>query len=366
MTKIIPKFLLKIVLIFALFFIAFSPLFFGNFSYAQEQNLTLYTGPIQHVFTHCLIADTKVAFDSKNTMKKYYDTDCLTVKEFKAILGELYKNNYILIKPSSIFDASLPYGTKKALYLPQGKKPLIMSFDDVNYDRKKSGKGMVDRILFDDNGDIVTYTSGKNELEYDVEFVSILENFIQSYPDFSYQGARGLICLTGYDGILGYRINKDSPNRQEEITKVKPIVNKLKQLGWEFASHSYGHYHMKKISVAKFEDDINKWKNEVESIVGKTSIYVYPYGEREIITEQTLSPKHSALEKAGFRLFCGVGVKDYFGYLPNSLNKKILFMDRTPLDGYTLRNNYMALSHLFDIKHVYDNARDIKLDDFYI
>ena len=124
---------------------------------------------------------------------------------------------------------------------------------------------------------------------------------------------------------------------------------------------------MKKISNEKFKNDIAEWKNEVEPLVGKTQIYVYPYGEREIVDDASkLSPKHAALEEAGFRLFCGVGVKSYFSYLPNPLNKKILFMDRTPLDGYTLRNNYMSLRHLFDIKKVYDNSRDIKLDEFCI
>jgi hypothetical protein len=124
---------------------------------------------------------------------------------------------------------------------------------------------------------------------------------------------------------------------------------------------------MKKISNEKFKNDISSWKNEVESIVGKTQIYVYPYGEREIIDSQgNISDKHLSLEKNGFRLFCGVGINPYFSYLPNNLNKKILFMDRTPLDGYTLQNNYASLSHLFDIKKVYDNNRDKKLEDFCI
>ena len=226
---------------------------------------------------------------------------------------------------------------------------------------------MVDKIALDKNNNLVTYTNGKETPSYNNEFVTILEDFIKVYPDFSFNGAKGLICLTGYDGILGYRTNKESKNKTTEIEKAKIVVSHLKKLGWEFASHSYGHYHMKKISAEKFKNDVSNWKNEVENIVGKTSIYVYPYGEREIIdTEGNLSEKHMALENQGFRLFCGVGVKPYFSYLPNALNKKILFMDRTPLDGYTLQNNYSALMHLFDIKKVYDNSRDIKLEDFCI
>ncbi len=343
-------------------------LILSNISFALEaNNLVKYKGEVAHLFTHCLIADSNIAFAKDNPMRAHYDRDCLTIKEFQNILLELYKNDYILVKPSSTFNSNSLHGTKKELYFPKGKKPLILSFDDVNYDQKKSGKGMVDKIACDLDGNLVTYTNANPTPSYDNEFVTILENFIATHPDFSYNNARGLICLTGYDGILGYRTNSDSPNKTEEIKRAKAVISKLKSLGWEFASHSYGHYHMKKISVEKFEDDLNKWKTEVEPLIGKTSIYVYPYGEREIIGQDgNLSQKHIMLEKAGFRLFCGVGVKPYFSYLPNNLNHKILFMDRTPLDGYTLQNNYMSLSHLFDIKKVYDNARDIKLEDFCI
>lgn len=358
-------------LFFTIFYITFTTFFVPfscqNFAYADGPNLVKYEGEIEHIFTHCLIADSNLAFDKSNQMSIHYDKDCLTTFEFKNILEELYKNNYILVKPSSIFSIKNNIAVKNTLYLPAGKKPLIMSFDDVNYDRKKSGLGMVDKIVVDASNNIGTYTNNDSEIKYNVEFVSILENFINLHPDFSFEGARGLICLTGYDGILGYRTNRESPTRDEEIEKVKPVIKKLKSLGWEFASHSYGHYHMKKISNAKFIDDVNKWKNEVEPLVGKTQIYVYPYGEREIVNDKLkLSKKHEALENAGFRLFCGVGVKNYFNYIPNPISKKILFMDRTPLDGYTLRNNYMELRRFFDIKKVYDNARNIKLEDFCI
>ena len=365
MSKILQKTSLFLTLFFTIFIGTFSNSFL-HFCYAiNNKNLVEYKGQIYHLFTHCLIADTEIAFSKNNTMREHYDRDCLTVLEFKNILSQLYKNDYILIKPSSIFYNNGDYGVKKTLHIPPGKKPLILSFDDVNYDQKKSGKGMVDKIAITTQGDLVTYTNGNPLPQTNNEFITILENFVKSNPDFSFDGAKGLICLTGYDGILGYRTNKESPNREQEIKQAKVVVNKLKQLGWEFASHSYGHYHMKKISNEKFKSDINSWKNEVENIVGKTQIYVYPYGEREVIDSQgNISDKHLALEEAGFRLFCGVGINPYFSYLPNNLNKKILFMDRTPLDGYTLQNNYQKLSHLFDIKKIYDNRRDKKLTDF--
>ena len=55
---------------------------------------------------------------------------------------------------------------KKKIRLPIGKKALILSFDDVNYDSKKIGKGMVDKIILDQSGNIATQTviNGKTEI----------------------------------------------------------------------------------------------------------------------------------------------------------------------------------------------------------
>lgn len=324
----------------------------------QENNLEKYTGVIEHVFTHCLLADPAVALSSKNPMANDYNTDCITPNEFKNILEQLYKNNYILIDATSIFSEIDGIIKKAELYLPKGKKPLIFSFDDVNYDQKKMYKGMVDKIVLDNNNRIATYTSKANKdkkLSYDNEFIVIMENFISKHPDFSFNGARGLICVTGYDGVWGYRTQAGNIMREQEIAKAFPVINRLKELGWKFASHSYGHYHMKKLTSEKFKAEVQKWKDEVEPLVGETTIYVYPYGEWEVCDYNgNICEKHKILEDAGFKLFCGVGIKNFFSYLPQATGKKVLFMDRTAIDGFTLRNKKSELSRLFDCNTVYD------------
>lgn len=324
----------------------------------QENNLEKYDGPIEHVFTHCLLADPSVALSSKNPMAGDYNTDCITPNEFKRILEQLYKNDYILIDATSIFTEIDGVIKKTELYLPKGKKPLIFSFDDVNYDQKKMHKGMVDKIVLDNNNRIATYTSKANKgkkISYDNEFIVIMENFISNHPDFSFNGARGLICVTGYDGVLGYRTQEGSITREQEIAKARPVINRLKELGWRFASHSYGHYHMKKISLEKFKTEVQKWKNEVEPLVGETAVYVYPYGEWEVCDYNgNICEKHKVLEDAGFKLFCGVGIRNFFSYLPQAKQRKVLFMDRTAIDGFTLRNKKSELSRLFDCNTVYD------------
>ncbi len=331
-----------------------------NENIIKSKNLVEYTGEIEHLFTHCLLAFPEQALNPKNSMSKDYDRDCLTPTEFKRILSSLYNNNYVLIDIDSIYEVKNGITVKKKLMLPQGKKPLIFSFDDVNYDSKKKNKGMVDKIILDRNNQIATYTSKQSiakRVSYDNEFVTIMEAFIKNHPDFSFNGARGVINLTGYDGILGYRTQKSNATNRYEIKKATEVVTKLKNLGWKFASHSYGHYHMKNITDMEFAKEVQNWQNEVAPIIGETAIYVYPYGEWEVKTDNNeLSYKHKLLLDAGFKLFLGVGGKNFFGYVPiGSGENHTLLMDRKSIDGRTLRSNKVQYSHLFNCEEVYDN-----------
>lgn len=326
----------------------------------QNQNLVKYSGEVKHVFTHCLLSDPSLALAPKNPMAKDYARDCITKDEFKSILHHLYQNNYILIDPHELFELKDSQICLKQLFIPQNKRPLIFSFDDVNYDHKKMGKGMVDKLVLDSRGEIATQTNknGKDIISHDNEFVPILNSFVNCHPDFSLNGAKGVLCLTGYDGILGYRTqSKNTKNRAQEIDECKKVVKKLKQDGWSFACHSYGHYHMKKIGINQFKQELESWNREVVPLIGKTDIYVYPYGEWEILdTDGNISEKHRLLVDDGFKLFCGVGVKSFMSMFPRRVDKKeqILFMDRCPLDGYTIKNKGKDLADLFPYKSVLD------------
>jgi peptidoglycan/xylan/chitin deacetylase (PgdA/CDA1 family) len=334
---------------------------------ATDQELIKYDGKIEHLFTHCLIAYPSLAFDKNNYMGTSYDRDCLTVTEFKRILKSLYNNDFILVKMSEVYKIENGKAYKKALYLPKDKKPLIFSFDDVNYDTKKLNRGMVDKIILDKNNNIATYTENPpsgEKISYDKEFINVLTNFINTHPDFSHNNAKGLICLTGYDGILGYRTDLIGINRQAEIKQAKKVVKALKEQGWEFASHSYGHYHMTKISDYWFNREVKRFSEEVETLIGKTQIYVYPYGEYEITNEiGQKTNKHKMLEDAGFKLFCGVGKKYFFGYAPFNTEKenRVLFMDRKPIDGFSLRQHHKEYDHLFNSFKVYDHKNRVTL-----
>lgn len=313
--------------------------------------------PVEHLFTHTLVSHPEIAFTKGNSYGKNLDEDCLTPKEFRAILSELYQNGYALVNATETFTEKDGKATRIPFLFPASKKPLIFSFDDVVYARKNQGKGTSSKLILDDNGKILAQTifNDGTTKTHGEEFAPILEDFIQNYPDFSYNGARGIIFLTGFDGVLGYRTDRNSQIRTDEIQKAESVIAVLKQNGWLFGCHSYSHRHIKRSTPQQVQDDIDKWKNEVEPLTGKSTLFAYPYGEW-VFGENGNDERQKALENAGFRLFFGVGNLPFYTKMPLKSNgEKYLFQDRCPMDGISLRKN--ACSRFFDSAAVYDAQR---------
>lgn len=199
---------------------------------AVDSETALYpeNGEIVHFFTHALIAYPEIAFKENNGMRMDYDTDCLTVKEFKAILSSLHKRGYALCDITSTYKTENGASKRTAFPFFKNKKPLVLSFDDINYYVKKMHLGMNDKLALDKNGRLCTFTqNAKAQINYGNEVVTVLENFIAEHPDFSFRGARGLLCLTGFDGVLGYRTQEGGNDRAREIVKAKKVIAKLKR-----------------------------------------------------------------------------------------------------------------------------------------
>lgn len=313
-------------------------------------------GRVEHLFTHTLISHPEIAFAEGNSYGKNLDEDCLTPDEFRAILSQLFNNGYTLVNARDTFDCVNGTAKRKSFRFPEGRKPLILSFDDVVYARKNQGKGTSARLDVQ-NGKIVAVTNfadGKSRIHGE-EFAPILEEFIETHPDFSFENARGIIFLTGFDGILGYRTDRNSINRSSECEKAAKTVAALKEKGWTFGCHSYAHRHMQKCTAEQIKDDIQKWKNEVQPLVGETPFYAYPYGEWTF-GKNGDDERQIALKNAGFSLFFGVGNLPFYTKMPlRSAGEKYLFMDRCPMDGVSLRNRSCA--RFFDCAAVYDKSR---------
>ena len=314
-------------------------------------------GRVEHLFTHALISHPEIAFAAGNAYGKHLDEDCLTPDEFRAILAQLYKNGYTLVNARDTFEITEKgAAVRRSFRFPKGKIPLILSFDDVVYARKNQGKGTSGRLDVE-NGKIVAVTrfSDGKIRTHGEEFAPILEDFIEKHPDFSFENARGIIFLTGFDGVLGYRTDRNSENKDTESEKAATVIAALKEKGWTFGCHSYAHRHMLKCTAEQMKDDLEKWKNEVQPLVGATPFYAYPYGEWTF-GKNGEDERQIALKNAGYSLFFGVGNLPFYTNMPlRSNGEKYLFMDRCPMDGVSLRNGYCA--RFFDCAAVYDKIR---------
>ena len=255
----------------------------------------------------------------------------LTVSQFNNILKELYNQGYVLVDIYSLADAGSGSFVPAKVSVPKGKKPLIISQRDVSY---VSGyDGHADNLVLDSDGNVMnTFTTEAGSVvEGRRDVIPCLDRFIEEHPDFSFQGARGIIGLTGYRGLMGYavvhstqavgQISQDTANaignlsqgkdaygnaldvnetEEGEIQNIQgtagedaaeisddlvlenknictDLLNKLRTEGWHFASNTYGlTSYASSLDVVK--EDAEKWKSEIGSIVGTTDILLLPHG----------------------------------------------------------------------------------------
>ena len=307
--------------------------------------LVAYAGTIYHVFFHSLIVYPELAFKDDKKGKLYKDY-MVTQKEFENILESLYQNQFVLIDIHSIYSVdSEGKVIQKIPQVPKGKKPLIVSLDDLNYYESMRGRGFADKLVLDPSGRVATEIKtpdGKTLITRDGDVVPIVDDFVRKHPDFSVGNAKGIIAETGFDGVLGYRTQASSSDRTSEVSAVKPVIAALKNEGWRFASHSYSHEHAfvsNDISLQSLIDDSARWDNEVKSLVGPTDIFIGPFGQ--VFKEN--DPRRSYLISRGFRMFCGVGLDLYLHYWNDHV-----VMDRADIDGYRIKFSHKGMVPYFD------------------
>jgi len=309
-----------------------------------------YNGAIYHVFYHFLAAWPEIAFS--NSYGGSLDRDTITPTEYWRSLEQLYANGFVLINPNrAVTFNEAGMAVRAPLYLPPGTRPLVMSFDDINYYTRNLGRGTVDKIVLDEHGRLATSTriDGVYVISRDNCIVPLLEKFVEQHPGFSPFGDMGMLAITGFDGILGYRTQVGSPNREAEIEAVRPVVAALLANGWYFASHGYGHVWMNNVTLDRFRRDTDQWIDEVASLVGPTNLFVFPYGDHTYQAQRAGSePKFQYLIDNGFNMFFGVGRRTY-----NSFRQGFFFQDRANIDGFSLRANCPHMTAFFDVDLVY-------------
>ncbi|HHU53734.1 MAG TPA: polysaccharide deacetylase [Clostridiaceae bacterium] len=322
-----------------------------------------------HVFFHSLIYDTSKAFDNDYKADGYnqFFTTCL---EFDRMLEQLYERDYVLVAMHDLAKLETDENGNQVMvpgeiYLPENKKLLVLSVDDVNYYEYMEDDGFANRLVLDQNGKVtcsMLNDQGMTVLgDYDV--VPILDKFVESHPDFSYRGAKGILALTGYEGALGYRTDeryKDTnPNFDADIAEAQKVAQALRDTGWEFASHSWGHIDLNVVSFESFQQDADLWDKNIEPIIGETDIMIYPFGSPfswSIDDYNYDNQCFAYLKQKGFDYFCTVdGSKQY----TTSIRDDFLLQGRRNLDGYRMFYNPELIDDLIDADYVFDETRPL-------
>ncbi|HQD61550.1 MAG TPA: hypothetical protein PLS37_10105 [Propioniciclava tarda] len=322
---------------------------------------------VSHIFFHSLVVDTDRGFDPKRSTSAGIEQYMVTQYEFNKILDSLYAKGYVLVHPQRLAakDAS---GVMKwtPLYLPAGKTPLVLSVDDMSYNKVTVGNGFATRLTLTPDGKVTNdYTDAAgNTTQGAYDVTTVLDEFVAKHPDFSFEGDKGTIALTGYEGVLGYKsspyVYGDNDTTKAEAAKAKAVADALKASGWKFASHSYGHRNYTKFSVGAIQKDMGTWLADVSPIIGKTDMLIYAFGAdiSDVKPYTKANPKYAYLSSVGFDYFFNVdgSTPAWMQLQPGSLRQ-----GRINIDGITLsraiQGKTKILDGFFDPKAVLDPKR---------
>lgn len=322
---------------------------------------------IPHLFYHSLIVDPQRAFSAPDDGPGYRDY-MVTVREFTAQLRQLHDRGYVLVHPSRIAAVD-GRGTMRytPILLPPGKRPLVLSIDDVSYYSYMTGDGFASNLALGADGRVTsTYTDAHGvtrQGSYDV--VPIIDDFVRAHPDFSYHGDKGTVALTGYNGVLGYRTSVrtygDTPATRRAQVEATRVADAMKRDGWTFASHSWGHLDLGAIGLATLIRDARRWDAEVRPIVGATREFVFPFGAdvSGVTPYSESNAKYQFLhDTMGFDYFFPINAATTHWQQRSGGS---LRQARINIDGITLRRALAGRSHVldafFDARSTIDPAR---------
>ena len=332
---------------------------------------------IPHVFVRPIIIDPARAFDGDENSIMYNQL-MITEKEFRAILQELYNRGFVLINMHDMVkeegaESGKPTFKPGDIYLPQGKKPIVLSQEDVNYYRyrvdgpdadlvaDKDGDGYACKLMLDKNGKITNeYVDAQGKVLHGAyDFATIVDEFVEEHPDFSYRGAKGVLAVTGMEGVFGLQTHPEWEKKlgkegyMNEIRKAQEIAEALKKEGWEIASMGYDKISYGNVSADQMKEDLQKWENEVEPIVGNCDIFIYPHGSDIAGMETYSGEKFQILTNMGYHFFCNMDSSPYLVQLKSNYLRQA----RRVVDGYRLEYCAGLLTDLFDATKIIDDAR---------
>ena len=336
-----------------------------------KDSLVEYKDPslLPNLSFHVLMADPARAV-ADTELGGLYNRNFVTTGEFSKILEQLYSNGYVLVD----FDSFLEVGQTvsgddqfftKSIYLPEGKKPFMLTETMVNYfeymiDSNKDGvadaggDGFASKLVLDDNGDIkAEYVDASGTtLVGNYDLVPILEDFIAEHPDFSYKGARAVLAVTGEQGIFGYRCNtsyvstKGNDYYDQEKAGAIEIVNALKQKGYTLACYTYANAAYGQLNSAQITADLASWTQQITPIIGEIDTFVF--AKLSDLSDYS-GAAFKALYSTGFRYFIADGKSPL-----TTVNNTYIHQDRLMVTGENMVWYSDRFTGMFDCNLVVD------------
>ena len=345
--------------------------------YAQAlTNLVAHNDPdeVANLSFHVLIADPSRAFSNQSLGGKY-NQNFVTTDEFQSILEQLYANDFVLVNMTDFIDevaasdGTVSYASK-TLYLPDGKKPVMITETMVNYydymidgnsdgTPDANGAGFASRLVVQ-NGTVKAemVDSSGNTVVGDYDLVPILENFIKDHPDFSYRGARATLAVSGYEGIFGYRIQESVKNTKgeeyynQQVSGAKEVVSALRNLGYEIACYSYNDKSYNSANANEIQADIDQWTAEIVPVLGTVDTIVYAKMSDIASSGAYSGSKYNVLSQAGFRYFISNGTKS-----STDVYSEYVRQNRIMVTGSQMYYSSSTYSAYFDSKSVLNSLR---------
>ncbi len=322
---------------------------------------------------HVLIADPARAYPDE-TYGSSYRRNFITVKEFSAVLQELYAGGYILVSMEDLYttvyseNAGREVFQEKQLMLPPGKKPIMLTEINASYYSymvdsdgddvaDAGGDGFAAKLCYGENGFYNEYVKADGtKVTGAYDMVPLLEDFLKSHPDFSYRGARATVAFTGYNGILGHRTNSSkltaAQKEQAKADAVK-VANALKEAGYTLASYTYDNINYSTKTLEQIKADLELWTEHVTEVIGLVDTLVYAWDSDIGTTGSYMgNAKFTTLYTAGFRYFMGVSTAPW-----NQVGERYVRHNRLMLTGKNLTENPKMFEKLFDASKVVDAAR---------
>ena len=346
--------------------------------YKKEKDNCVAWSPEQvtHIFYHSLIVDTSKAFDG-DYKQDGYNQVMTTMDEFNKITQIMYEEGYVMVNLYDLAGLDDDGNMKaKTVYLPEGKTPFVLSQDDVCYYHSQDGDGIATKLVVDEDGKVrneYVQDDGSTVVgDYDV--VPLIDRFVEAHPDFAYHGHKGIVALTGYNGILGYRTDISYQTRPDDLNDdklawlnahpdfdleteragAKKVADAMKKEGWTFASHTWGHKNMSTVSMERLQTDTTNFKENVDPLIGGTDIIIFAFGaDINNGGAYTGDEKFNYLKSQGYDYYCNVDSNKYFVQITDEYFR----MGRRNVDGYRMYYNPDLLSDLFDASEVFDSSR---------